>query len=129
MGSLGTLLHQDCYPMGDAAEISPCVPSTCAQNAILSLPIIHIILCHQIHVAVDNPSLVPSISCLTTSSHLSTYVCAADNVSHTENLQSNSCWCFSHLYQSQDGIRVNRVSRYCSEHQGQPVLNESSILV
>jgi len=35
MGSLGTLLHRDCNAMGDAANISPRVPSTCAQNAIL----------------------------------------------------------------------------------------------
>jgi len=40
MGSLGTRLHWDCNTMGDAAKISPRVPSTCAQNAILSLLII-----------------------------------------------------------------------------------------
>jgi len=37
MGSLGTRLHQDCNAMGDTAKTSPRVPSTCAQNAILSL--------------------------------------------------------------------------------------------
>jgi len=40
MGSLGTRLHRDCNAMGDAAKISPRVPSTCAQHAILSLLII-----------------------------------------------------------------------------------------
>ena len=40
MGSLGTRLHRDCNAMGDTAKISPRVPSTCAQNAILSLLII-----------------------------------------------------------------------------------------
>jgi len=35
MGSLGTRLQYDCNAMGDAANISPRVPSTCAQNAIL----------------------------------------------------------------------------------------------
>ena len=129
MGSLGTLLHRDCNAMGDAAKISPRVPSTCEQNAILSLPIIrdckamgdaakispripstyaqnailslqiiHIIPSRQIYVAIDNPSLVPSISCLTTSSYLWNDVHTADNISHTENWQSNGCWCFSHLY-------------------------------
>ena len=35
MGSLGTRLHRDCNAMGDTANISHRVPSTCAQNAIL----------------------------------------------------------------------------------------------
>ena len=84
--------------MGDAAKISPHVPSTCVQNAILSLHIILIIPSHQIYVAIDNPSLVPSVFCLTTSSYLWNYLRAADNVSHAENLETNGCWCFSHLY-------------------------------
>jgi len=60
--------------MGDAAQLAPRVPTTCAQNAILSLLIIHIIPSRQIYVAIDNPLLVPSISCLTTSCDLLTYV-------------------------------------------------------
>jgi hypothetical protein len=40
MGSLGTRLNQDCNAMGDAAKMSPRVPSTWAQNAILYLLII-----------------------------------------------------------------------------------------
>jgi hypothetical protein len=83
--------------MGDAAKISPHVPSTCAQNAILSLLIIHIIPSCQIYVAIDNPSFLPSGSCLTTSSYLWNDVRAADNISHAENLQSNRCRCFSHM--------------------------------
>ena len=129
MGSLGTRLHRDCNVMGDAAKICPCVPSTCAQNAIisalnirdrkamcdtakisprvpsacaqnaiLSLLIIHIIPSRQIYVAIDNPSLVPSISCLTTSCYVWNDVRRADNISHAENLHSNGCQCFSHLY-------------------------------
>jgi len=35
MGSLGTRLHRDCNAMCDTANISPRVPSTSAQNAIL----------------------------------------------------------------------------------------------
>jgi len=70
MGSLGARLHQDCNAVGDAAKTSPCIPSTYMQNAILSLLIIHIIPSHQIYVAIDNPSLVPCISCLTTTSYL-----------------------------------------------------------
>ena len=61
--------------MGDAAEISPHVPSTCVQNAILSLLIIHIIPSRLIYVAIDNSSLVQSVSCLTTSSCIWNYVC------------------------------------------------------
>jgi len=83
--------------MGEAVKISPQVPSTCAQNAILCLLIIHIIPGRQICLAIDNPSHVPSVSCLTTSSYLWNDVCAADNISHTENLQSNGCRGFSHL--------------------------------
>ena len=129
MSSLGTSLHRNCNAMGDAAKISPRIPSTCVQNTILSLLIIHIIPSHQIYVAIDNPSLVPSVSCLNTSSYLWNYVHAADNVFHAENLPSNGGRCFSHLYKFRDGIQVTRVFRYCGERQGEPVLNESSILV
>src|SRR5258705_5400808 len=118
MGSLGTRLHRDCNAMGDAAKISPRVPSTCAQNAILSVLIIHIIPSRQIYVAIDNPSFVPSVSCLTTSSYLWNDVHAADNISHAENLQSNGCRCVSHLYKFRDRIQVTRVFRYCGERQG-----------
>jgi len=115
---LSLLIIQDWKAMSDTAKISPCVPSTCAQNAILSLPIIHIIRSHQIYVAVDNPSLVPSVSCLTTSSYLWNYVHVADDVSHAENLQSNGCRCSSHLYKVRDGIQVTRVFGSCGERQG-----------
>jgi hypothetical protein len=129
MGSLGTRLHRDCNAMGDAAKICPRVPSTCVQNAILTLLIvlyckvmgdaakisprvpstyaqnatlsllnIHIIRSRQIYVAMDNPSLVPSVACLTTSSYLWNYVRGAANVSHPENLQSNGCRRLFHLY-------------------------------
>ena len=118
MGLLGTRLHLDCNAMGDVAKISPRVPSTCAQNAIFYLLIIHIISSRQVYVSIDNPSLVPSISCLATSSYLWNYVCTADDVSHAENLQSNGCQCFSHLYTYRDGIQVTRLFRYCGERQG-----------
>jgi len=118
MGSLGMRLHRDCNAMGDTAKISPRVPSTCAQNAILSLLIIHIIPSRQIYVAIDNPSLIPSICCLNTSSYLLNYVRAADDVSHAEHLQGNGCQCFSHLYIPWDGIQVPQVFRYCGERQG-----------
>ena len=68
MGSVGTCMHLDCNAMGDIAKISPRIPSTCAQYAILSLLIIHIIRSRQINVAIDNPSRIPSVSCHTTSS-------------------------------------------------------------
>jgi len=97
MGSSGTRLHWDCNAMGDAVKISPRVPSSYAHNAILSLPVIHIIPSRQIYVAIDNPSLVPSVSCPTTSSYLWKDMRAADNVSHTEKMKSNGGRCFSHL--------------------------------
>jgi len=71
--------------MGDAAKISSHIPSTWAQNAILSLLIIHIIPSRQIYVAIDDASLVPSVSCLTTGNYLWNDVCAADDISHAEN--------------------------------------------
>jgi len=98
VGSLGTGLQRDCNAMGDAAKASPRVASTTAQNTILCLLIIHIIPSHQIYVAIDNPSLVPSVSCVTSSNYRWKYVREADNVSHPKNLQSNCCRCFSHLY-------------------------------
>ena len=88
MGSLGTRLHRDCNAMGDTAKTSPRIPSTCAQNAILSLLIIDFIPSRQISVAIDNASHFPSVGCLTTSSYLWNSVHAANNVSHAENLQS-----------------------------------------
>jgi len=129
MGSLGTGLHRDCNAMGGAAKTSPCVRSTCAQNAILSVLIMHIIPNRQIYVAIDNPSLIPSISCLNTSRYLWNHVCAADNATHAENLQSNGYQCVSHLYKFRDGIQVIRSFRYCGARQGWPVLKEISILI
>jgi len=70
--------------MGDTTKASPCIVSTCAQNAILSLLIIHFIPCRQIHVAIDDPALVPSVSCLTSSSYLWNYVRAANDFSNAE---------------------------------------------
>jgi hypothetical protein len=92
--------------MGDAAYISPHVPSTCMQYVIPSLLIIHIIPSRLIYVAIDNRSLVPSVSCVTTSSYLWNYIRAADNMAHTENLQSNGCWCYSHWYKFRERIQV-----------------------
>jgi len=117
MGSFGMRFHRDCNAMGDTANISPRVPSTCAQNAILSLLIIHIIPSRQIYVAINNASLVPSVTCLTTSSYIWNYVRAADNISHADNLQSHGCRCFSHLYKFPNRIQVTRVFRYGGERQ------------
>ena len=111
MDSLGMRLHWHCNAMGDAAQTSPRFPSTWADIAILSLLIIHMITSRQIYVAIDNRSLVLSVSCLTTRSYLWNYVHAADDVSHCENLQRNSRRCFSHLYKFRDGIQVTRVFR------------------
>jgi hypothetical protein len=115
MGSLWTRLHRDCNAMGDAAKTTPSIPSTSTQNAILSLLIIHIIPSQQIYVAIDNPSLVPSISSLTTGSYLWNYVRIADEVSHPEILQSNGCRCISQLHKFQDGFKVTQVFSYCGE--------------
>jgi len=118
MGSLGTHLHRDSNVIVDAVKIFPCVPSTCAQNAIPSLLIIHIIPSRQICVAIDNPSLIPSVSCLTTGWYLCNYVRTADHVSQTERFQSNSCRCVSQLYKFSDRIQGTWGFRYCGELQG-----------
>jgi len=118
MGSLVILMDVDCNAMGDVANISPRIPSSCVQNAILSLLIIPIIPCRQIYVTVDNPSLVPSVSWLPTSSYSWNYVCASDDVCHSDNFQCNGCQCFSHLYKFWDGIQVTWVFRHCGVHQG-----------
>ena len=118
MGSLGTRLHRDGTAMGYSAIISPCVPCTYAQNAIPSLLLIPIISSRQIYVAIDNPMLVPSITSRTTGGNLCNYMHAADDVSHTENLQSNGCLCYSHLFKFWDNIHVTQVFRYCRPRQG-----------
>jgi hypothetical protein len=69
-GILSLLIIRDCKAMGNAAKISPLVPSTCAQNAILSLLIIHSIPSRQNDEGIDNLSLVPSVSCHTTSNYV-----------------------------------------------------------
>lgn len=86
-GSFGTCWNMDCKVMTDIAKISPCVSSTCAPNAIFLLPIRAIITSHQLYVSIDNPSLIPSVSCHTTSSYRNNYVRTADNVSHTDDFQ------------------------------------------
>ena len=118
MYSLGTHFHRNCNGIGDIAKISPCVSSSCAQNAIPSLLIIHIIPSRQIYVAINNPSLMLSISCLTASYYIWNSESAANDDSHAENLQSNSCQCISHLYKFRDWIQVTWVLRCCAECQG-----------
>jgi hypothetical protein len=117
MVSMGTSIHWDWNAMGDAEQISPRIPSTCVQNAIHFLLIIHIIPSPQMYVAIDNPSLIPSVTCLTTRSDLWNHVHTAVNVSRAENLQSFSCQCFSHLYKFRDGVQVTRVFGYCGKRQ------------
>jgi len=95
--------------MNDAAKTSSNVPSTCAQNPIHSLLIIHIIASHQIYVPIDNPLLVLPVSCLTTTHYLSNHGGTAHNISYTENLQTNCCWRMSQLYEYQDKIQGTRV--------------------
>ena len=75
--------------MGDVAEILPCVPSPSAYNALLSSVTVHIIRSGHIYVAMHNSSLIPSCSCQSTSSYLWNDVRAANNISHSENLQHN----------------------------------------
>jgi len=106
MGALGTRLHRDCNATGDVAKISPRVPSTCTQNSIIFLLIIHIIPSRQIYVTIENPRLVLSVCSRTTSSYLRNPVLAADDDSHIANLQRNSCRCFSHLNSYRDGTQV-----------------------
>jgi hypothetical protein len=79
------LVVLDCNAMGDVGNISSRVPSTRTQSAIVSSLIIHIIPSHQVNVAIDNASFVPSIFCLFSSIDLWNDVCAADNISHAEN--------------------------------------------
>jgi hypothetical protein len=107
---LSLLIIRDCKASGDGAKISPHVSSTWVQNVILSLLIIHIIPSRQIYLCIDNPSLIPSIPCPTTSSYLWKYVRTADDVSHAENLQSNGCRCFSNLYKFRDAIQLPQFS-------------------
>jgi hypothetical protein len=83
--------------MGDIAKISPHVACTHTQNAILSVLIIYIIPSCTIYMAIDNSSLVSSISCLITSSDHWNYMHIADNVSHAEILKRNSFQGFSNL--------------------------------
>jgi len=57
-------LYRNCVAIGDAMKVSACISPSCTQNAILSLIIMHIVPSCQISVAVNNPLLDPSISCL-----------------------------------------------------------------
>jgi len=98
MGSFGMCLRRGCNVMADGVTTSPSIPSTCAQKAILSLLNILVIASHQIYVAIANPMLVWSISCLTIGSYLWNCVRMADDFTKAENWQSNGCRCISHVY-------------------------------
>ena len=99
-------LYQDQNEMGNAAIISHCVPSSCVYNAMLSTQTFQVIPSRQMYVAIDNPSLIPSFRCLTTSTYWANYLCTAGDVSHVEQLQSNDCQCFSQLNKFQDQFHV-----------------------
>ena len=129
MGSLGKRVHRDCNAMGEAVKISLGIPSIRAQNAIISLLIVHIIPSRQIYVAINYPLLFPSGCCLTSCSYIWNFMHAADDVSHAENVQSNSGRFLSPLYTFRDGIQVTRVFRYCGERQGEALPNKCSILI
>jgi len=129
MSSLATRLYRDCNGMGYAENISPHVPSTCVQNAVSSWLIILIIPSRPIQVAIDNPSLVPSVCCVTTWRYHWNYLRTADDGSHEENLQSNGCGYFSNVNKFQDRIQFTSVFRYCGERHCYSVLNESSVLI
>jgi hypothetical protein len=90
MGSLDTALHRDGNGMGDGAKISPHIPTTGAQNAILSSLNIRIIPSRLVSVAIANQSLIPSVSSHTTTCYLANYVYAADDVAHIESLQATA---------------------------------------
>jgi hypothetical protein len=97
MGSLGTRIPRDRVAIGDILKIPSPVTSAIVYYPILSVIFIHIIPSHQISVAIANPSLVPSNSCLNTSSYLSNDICAAKNISHNDNLQRTGCLSSFHL--------------------------------
>jgi hypothetical protein len=83
--TLGMRLHRDCNAIGDTTNISSRIPSTCAQHAIISSLIMHITPSQQIYVGINNPSLIPSVSCLNTCRDLWNSMCAVDDVSHAGN--------------------------------------------
>ena len=83
--------------MGDAVIMTPCIPSTCTQNAIFSLLFIYIIPSGKFNLGIDNLLLLPSISCRNTSRYFWKYTHAAENVSHGDILQSDGCHCISHM--------------------------------
>ena len=104
--------------IGTTVNISPGLPSTCAQNSILSLLIIHIIPSCQIYVAIDNPFFDASSSCATTCSNFLNDVRAVDNMSHDDRFQRSGGQCISHLYKIRNEIQVTLVLGYCGERQG-----------
>jgi hypothetical protein len=53
----------------------------------------------------------------------------ANNISHTENLQTNGSQYISPVYKIADGIQVTRVATYCCERHGYQVLNDSTMLI
>jgi hypothetical protein len=87
-------LHRQRIAMGDAAQTSPRARSTCANNAILCLLLVHVIPRRQIYVASDNPSLIPSISCLKTSCYLWNSMHAADHGFHAETFEKTTAGAF-----------------------------------
>jgi hypothetical protein len=80
MSSLGMRLHRNYNVMGDSTKTASCVPSTSMHNVILCILILHIVPNCHIYVAIDNPLLVPSVSCVNSCSYHSNFVRVADDV-------------------------------------------------
>jgi hypothetical protein len=129
MRLLGTRLHLGRHAIGDAVRISHCIPSSCTQNALLWLRIIHIIPSCQVNVAIDSLLLIPSVPGPVTSCYILMHIRAVDNDSDADTSQSNCIRSISHWYKSLDSIEVTEVVRNCSERPGGPVLKECFILM
>jgi len=105
------------------------VSYTCVQNWILSFLTKPIIGSHQGKMAIDNASLVLSMSYSTPSNSLCNHVIPANDVSPAENVKINSCQCFPRLYKCGYGIHVIWVVTYRDQRHGTTGLNKIFIFV
>jgi hypothetical protein len=116
-GSLCMCLPPNFNALGGVVTFSPHVPSTCTLNGILSVWIRDIIPSSQQYVAIDNPSLIQSICCFSTTSLVMYYCHADDNDCNSEIMQSPSEQCVPHWDNIRDQIEVILPFKYCLKCQ------------
>jgi hypothetical protein len=108
-------LYWHCNVIGNDTKNSPHVSSICLQTTTIFLSILPINSTYQVNIAIENTSLVPFVSSLTTGCYIWNAMWVADNITDTENLKINGFKSGSQLCTVADLIPVIEVLSLCGE--------------